>query len=117
MVGRDRREMFELQQRLTAHEAITSDAWASRTGLMQMACLLTAEAHRVLEGKQPHLEGRVFLINLNTLESSRHFFLPNPMCPVCGQLPDDSPAKAQISLQPRPKSHAGSYRSRSIDEL
>ncbi|MDQ0339720.1 ribosomal protein S12 methylthiotransferase accessory factor [Caldalkalibacillus uzonensis] len=117
IAGRDRREMFELQQRLGAQEEITRDAWASRTGLLQMAYLLKAEAQRVLEGKRPHLEGRVLLINLKTLKSSRHFFLPDPLCSVCGQLPDDSLAAAHISLQPSPKIHADSYRCRSIDDL
>lgn len=117
MAGIDRKEMWELQQRLAANGGISHDAWASRTGLLQMAHLLTAEAQRVLQGRRAHLEGRVFLINLKTLKSSRHFFLPDPECPVCGQLPDDSPIAARITLSPSLKISADSYRCRSMHDL
>ena len=40
---------------------------------------------------QAHSEGRLCLINLKTLKSSWHSFLPDPLCPVCSRLPDDSP--------------------------
>lgn len=117
MAGHDRKEMSELQQRLTAHGGVPCDAWASRTGLLQVAHLLGAEAQRVLQGNQAHLEGRVFLINLKTLKNSCHFFLPNPLCPVCGRLPDDSSIAARISLQPSLKISTDSYRCRSMDDL
>lgn len=117
MAGRDRKEMWETQQRFVKQGGMPSDAWASRTGLLQMAHLLEAEVQRVLEGNQSQSEGHLFLINLKTLKSSRHFFLPDPLCPVCSQLPDDSPAAARISLQPSPKISPDSYRSRSIDDL
>ncbi|GAX91758.1 TOMM precursor leader peptide-binding protein [Effusibacillus lacus] len=117
MAGRDRKEMWELQKRLAEQKGMPRDVWASRTGLLHMAHLLVAEAHRVLHDSRAHLEGRVFLINLKTLKSSRHFFLPDPLCPVCSQLPDDSPEAARITLQPSPKISADSYRCRSMDDL
>lgn len=117
MAGFDRKEMWELQLRLTAHGEMPRDAWASRTGLLQVAHLLVAEAQRVLQGRRAQLEGQVFLINLKTLKSSRHFFLPDPLCLVCGRLPDDSPIAARISLQPSLKINADSYRCRPMDDL
>ncbi|KQX51862.1 bacteriocin biosynthesis protein SagD [Paenibacillus sp. Root444D2] len=117
MAGRERREMRDLQMRLVAHEGISSDAWASRTGLLQMAHLLVVEARRRLQGNPVYTAGKVFLINLKTLESTLHFFLPDPLCPVCSRLPDDSSTAAQISLQPSPKISSESYRSRSMDDL
>ena len=117
MAGHDRKEMWELQQRLAAHGGVPCDAWASRTGLLQVAHLLGAEAQRVLQGSQAYSEGRVFLINLKTLKNSCHFFLPDPLCPVCGRLPDDSLIAARISLQPSPKISTDSYRCRSMDDL
>jgi ribosomal protein S12 methylthiotransferase accessory factor len=117
MAGRDRREMRELQQRLAAHGETPRDAWASRTALWQMAHLLVEEAQRILQGGRARTEERVFLINLNTLKSSLHFFLPDPLCPVCGRLPEDTPAAARISLQPTPKINADSYRCRPMDDL
>jgi ribosomal protein S12 methylthiotransferase accessory factor len=117
MAGRDRKEMWKLQKRLAEHGGIPRDEWASRTGLLQMAHLIVAEAQRVLQGSQAHLEGRVFLINLKTLKSSRHFFLPDPLCPVCGRLPEDTAIDARITLQPNPKISTNSYRCRSMDDL
>lgn len=117
MAGRDREEMWELQQRLLYGEAMVRDAWASRTGLLQVTHLIVAEAQRVLQGHKAQLENSVFLINLKTLKGSRHFFLPDPLCPVCGQLPDDSPTAAEIILQPSPKVSADTYRCRSMGEL
>lgn len=117
MAGPDHKEMGKLQQRLEAHGGITRDVWASRTGLLQMAHLIVAETQRVLQGRRPQLEGRIFLINLKTLKSSRHFFLPDPLCSVCGQLTDDSSKETRISLQSSPKINEDSYRCRSIDEL
>ncbi|KKO50748.1 TOMM precursor leader peptide-binding protein [Paenibacillus sp. DMB20] len=117
MAGRERREMRELQQRLVTHGGMPRDAWASRTGLLQAAYLLAVEARRVLQGKPVQTEGRVFLINLKTLESTLHLILPDPLCPVCSQLPDDSLTAAHISLQPSPKTSIDSYRCRPMDEL
>jgi ribosomal protein S12 methylthiotransferase accessory factor len=117
MAGFDRKEMWGLQQMLTAQGGMTRDAWASRSGLLHVAHLLVAEAQRVLQGRRAHSEGRVFLINLKTLKSSRHFFLPDPQCPFCGRLSNDSPTAARISLQSSPKISTDSYRCRSMDEL
>ncbi|WP_201317799.1 TOMM precursor leader peptide-binding protein [Paenibacillus sp. EPM92] len=117
MAGRDRKEMWELRQSLAAHEGFRRDAWASRTGLLQAAHLLAAEARRALQGEPALLGDKVYAINLKTLRSSLHFFLPNPLCSVCGQVPDDSPEAAHISLQPNPKSSPDSFRCRPLDEL
>lgn len=50
MAGRDRKEMWGLRQMLAEHGGVPRDAWASRTGLLQAAHLLAAEADRVLRG-------------------------------------------------------------------
>ncbi|GAB2693527.1 TOMM precursor leader peptide-binding protein [Paenibacillus thermoaerophilus] len=117
MAGRDRKEMWELQQRLAARGETPRDAWASRTGLLQMAHLLAEEARRILQGGRARTEERMFLINLHTLRSSLHFFLPDPLCPVCAQLPEDSSEAARITLRPSPKTSPSSYRTRPMDDL
>ncbi|TFE28652.1 TOMM precursor leader peptide-binding protein [Cohnella luojiensis] len=117
MGGFDRKDMRELERKLAVHGGISRDPWASRTGLLQMGHLIVAETQRVLQGRRCQLKGRVFLFNLKTLKSSRHFFLPDPLCSVCGEWPDDSSIEASISLGPSPKISADSYRCRSIDDL
>ena len=43
--------------------------------------------------------------------------MPDPQCPVCGRLPDDSPELAKIRLESRPKISEDHYRCRPIDDL
>jgi ribosomal protein S12 methylthiotransferase accessory factor len=117
LAGYDRKEMWELYQRMAVQEGIKRDVWATRTGLLQMAHLIAMETQRVLEGRSALTEDRLFLINMKTLKNSSHFFLSDPLCPICSQLPDDSKAAAQISLQSSPKISADSYRCRALDEL
>ncbi|MBS4176535.1 TOMM precursor leader peptide-binding protein [Lederbergia citrea] len=117
MAGRDREEMWEMIQKTAAHCEMQRDVWASRTGLLHMAIHITAEVNRVLEGEQPCSEGQVLLINLKTLNSSWHSFLPDPLCKTCSLLPNDSPEAARITLQPSPKISPDSFRCRSIVDL
>ena len=117
MAGRDRIEMWEIEQRLTDLGGMSSDPWSSRTGLLQMAHLLEAEVQSILRGNQAHSEAKVCLMNLRTLKSSWHSFLPDPSCTVCGQLPDDSKTAARITLQPSPKVSPDNYRCRSMGDL
>jgi ribosomal protein S12 methylthiotransferase accessory factor len=117
LAGPDRKEMWMLQRGLAEAGGIPCDAWASRTGLLQMAFLLVAETQRVLQGKRSHSEERMFFIDMKTLNCTSHFFLPDPLCAVCGRLPDDTPEAARISLQPSPKISEKSYRCRSLNDL
>lgn len=96
---------------------IARDAWASRTGLLQVAHLVAAEAVKILESVRPETDSRMYLIDLQTLQSSSHFFLPDPLCPICSRLPEDDAQLARITLQPSLKISAKTYRSRSLDEL
>ncbi len=117
MAGRDRIQMWEIDQRHMKEGELSSDPWSSRTGLLQMAYILVAEVQNVLQGNQSNLETNICLINLRTLKSSWHSFLPNPSCSVCGHLPEDSPTSARITLLSSPKISLDNYRCRSIDEL
>lgn len=57
-------------------------------------------------------------VDLKTLRVTTHRFLPDPLCPECGDLPTDDAASARIVLQPRPKLTPDTYRVRAIaDEL
>ncbi|MDQ6598469.1 TOMM precursor leader peptide-binding protein [Bacillus salipaludis] len=117
LAGPDRLEMSEIQARLTIGSAVTRDAWSSRMGLMQMAIFICNEVQKVLQGDSSTLEERMFITNLKMLTNSRHFFLPDPLCPICSPLPEDSPELAQIRLESSPKINGEGYRCRSMDEL
>lgn len=117
MGSRDRVEMVEVQQRLDLDRGMESDPWASRTGLLQMAYLISVQVQHVLRGDQVYSEGKVYSVDLKTLKGSWHSILPNPLCPVCGQLPDDAKDLAQVSLQSSPKISSSSFRVRRLDEI
>ena len=112
----DRQEMWEFQESMAGGKSIGRDAWATHSGLFQMATLLGNEVQQVLQGKSSSLEERVYITNLKTLSTSSHFFLPDPTCPICSSLPNDTAELAQISLQSSLKINGG-YRSRSTEEL
>jgi ribosomal protein S12 methylthiotransferase accessory factor len=117
MAGRDRQQTWMLQRRLSETEGLHRDAWASRTGLLQMTHLLVSESQRVLQSTRSHLENKVCILDMKTLKCTRHFFLPEPQCAVCGRLPDDTREAATITLQPNPKISEDSYRCRSLDDM
>ena len=117
MAGRDRKEMWDIQKQLQENGGVHDDPAASRTGLLQMAYLIGKEVKRWTEGDLTQSENSVALINMKTLNISRHSFLPDPVCPVCSSIPDDDSSAACLSLQPSPKVEPHSYRSRSMDEL
>ncbi|MFZ7944914.1 MULTISPECIES: TOMM precursor leader peptide-binding protein [Bacillaceae] len=117
IAGSDRKEMWQFQQKVAAGEGVMQDAWASRTGLSQMAALICNEVQRVLQGKPSNLEEKVYIMNLRSLTNSSHLFLPYPLCPICRPIPDDTLELAQIRLESSPKFNGSGYRSRSMDEF
>jgi len=117
MAGNNRQENWKMYRRMLQLGAIQHDRWASRTALLQLAHFIASETEHILQGRPSSTEGALRLFDLNTLSSSQHSFLPDPLCPVCGDLPDDSPDRAVIVLRPEPKIREDSYRCRSIDEL
>ncbi|SFI74893.1 MULTISPECIES: TOMM precursor leader peptide-binding protein [unclassified Bacillus (in: firmicutes)] len=115
--GNDSKEMWGIMQILTTNKEIPRDIWASSNGLLQMTHLLLEEVQCILQGDHARSEGHMFFVNLQTLKSSYHFFLPHPLCSNCSQLPNDSSHSAKISLQSSPKISINDYRCRSISEL
>lgn len=117
MAGNDRKEMWELFSRQSERGGMAKDVWATPNGLLQMSHLLAAQTHRIVQGEAAQTDGHVYLMNLKTLKSSRHFILPDPSCKVCGHYPDDTAEAARITLRPSPKTGANSYRCLSMDDL
>ncbi|RDU38064.1 bacteriocin biosynthesis protein SagD [Neobacillus piezotolerans] len=117
IAGSDQREMLAFRGQRAAGEGPLRDAWVSHTGLAQMADLISNEVRRILQGEPSNLQEKVFIMNLKTLSTSSHFFLPDPSCPMCSSLAIDTSELARIRLESSPKINGGSYRSRSMDEL
>ncbi|MDM5155095.1 TOMM precursor leader peptide-binding protein [Bacillus sp. DX1.1] len=117
LAGNDSKEMWNIQQILAYKQEIQRDISASNNGLLQMMHHLVKEVHCIMQGDGSLLEEHMLFVNLKTLKSSYHFFLPHPLCPVCSSLPKDSAALAEISLQPNKKLHMNTFRCRSMSEL
>ncbi|MFD0677708.1 MULTISPECIES: TOMM precursor leader peptide-binding protein [unclassified Paenibacillus] len=118
MAGRDREEMDDLLLSLVSpdHSPLPA-AELPAAGLLHMAHMVSAETVKVLRGGKAHSEGRVYLVNLSNLSTTIHDILPDPICPVCGRLPDDSKEEAIISLKPSMKLDPNHYRCRSMSDL
>lgn len=114
---RDRSETGAIRSRLEEQGRGTRDVWASHQGLQLMAGLLAEEAKRWLLGMPVRTDSRMYLVHLASLNVTRHFVLPDPLCEVCGGLPDDRADDARIALRPSPKAKPGSWRSRPLREL
>lgn len=71
--------------------------------------------------EKPRLHQGTLRLRLHTMNLSTHRFLPDPHCPTCGGLADDSAEAARITLRPAPKLGPERYRVRdltaSMDEL
>jgi ribosomal protein S12 methylthiotransferase accessory factor len=86
------------------------------TMITQLAAGLTATVVAAQLGGEPShdRQNRVLFIRLEDLSIEGHAFLPEPLCPHCGGLPDDSPGSAVIDLVPRPKPEPTRYRLRPL---
>ncbi|WNB90910.1 TOMM precursor leader peptide-binding protein [Bacillus sp. NEB1478] len=117
MAGTDRRELFEIKEYMSDQREKQGDPWASNLGILQTSYLIQEEVHRFLNGEKTRTHEHMLLLHLNTLKLSRHFFLPDPYCRVCGDLPEDTADNAKIILKQSPKTTIDSYRCRSLEDL
>lgn len=85
-------------------------------GYRYMAQILVEETSNFVNGNKLNTDSHVYMINLHSLNCTRHYILPLGACSVCGQLQEDSPEAASIVLKPSPKLD-NNYRCRSMDEL
>lgn len=92
-------------------------AWLTGLSADLIGALVTDEVQRLAGGGPPRTRQALLRVALASLAVTRHRFLPDPVCPTCGALPDDSPEQARIRLTSRPVHAPGSYRFRPVDEV
>lgn len=119
MAESERRELAQIRTQMGgARTGVDHDAFASRSGLLQMADIIVAEVKRfTADASSCSLVHDVICTHLQTLETTRHFILPNAECPFCGTLPEDGPDEVTIALEPTPKLSEDSFRSQSIEDI
>jgi ribosomal protein S12 methylthiotransferase accessory factor len=110
----DRDEWVALRRR--HRDSLAARPSTLLTGLAAdlVAALVAEDTDRVAAGAPPRTRRAVHRVRLADLNLTRHRFLPDPACPVCGDLPEDSAELARVSLRPRPAHAPGSYRTRSL---
>ncbi|MGE5830604.1 MAG: TOMM precursor leader peptide-binding protein, partial [Micromonosporaceae bacterium] len=89
-------------------------SWLTPLGCDVVAALAVAEADRLAGGAPVRTRNALLMVNLADLGVSRHPFLPDPACPVCGGLPADRRDDAWLRLVPRPKPDPERYRLRQL---
>jgi ribosomal protein S12 methylthiotransferase accessory factor len=95
--------------------------WLTGLGARQVAELVVAEAAGIAGGGEVRCRSALLRVELRSLAVTRHPFLPDPACPVCGGQGPDPPRPVRPVLRSRPARPPGSYRSRDLtgqlDEL
>ncbi|GER91516.1 SagD family biosynthesis docking scaffold protein [Dictyobacter vulcani] len=84
--------------------------WLSPLSIGMLVVTGIEEIHAYLEKGTQKTQRALLTISLETLECTRHPFLPFSTCRDCGKLSDDSPELATISLQSCPKPDSSTYR-------
>jgi ribosomal protein S12 methylthiotransferase accessory factor len=92
-------------------------AWLTGLAVDTVGALAADEVARTAGGTS-RIQNAFLAVDLRTLDVVRHTFLPDPLCPECGDLPDDTAERAEITLASQPKPTPDTYRMRALaDEI
>lgn len=119
--SRARQTQPKIDAVLAAHRdrlATRPSAWLTGPGADLVAVLVAEEVDRLAGGGTARTSAATVCVDLATMTVSRHRFLPEPLCPVCGDLPEDREEMADLTLSSRPKLGPDVHRVRAVaDEL
>ncbi|HLI05741.1 MAG TPA: TOMM precursor leader peptide-binding protein [Ktedonobacteraceae bacterium] len=94
-----------------------ANPWATAIALDTVGALAALEIQTFISQGVPHMGlHSVRFVELRSLGSTCHTFLPDPLCPLCGQMIEDDGADAVLHFVPRLRSTDHPYRLRSLDE-
>lgn len=92
-----------------------ANPWASNHALYAIGALAALEVEAFIARRASHTEARTLrFVQLRALTSNCHRFLPDPLCPLCGQPVEDRAEDAALRFVPRPRPDTHSYRLRSL---
>jgi ribosomal protein S12 methylthiotransferase accessory factor len=106
--------------RHTLDEAKHSPAqpWLTSSSLEILAQIVVQETISCLRRPEEIRTRHALLyLELDTLLCQRHYFIPEPECQACGDLPPDTAEAAIITLQSCPKLQPFTYRVRSLSSV
>ncbi|MFF3404072.1 TOMM precursor leader peptide-binding protein [Streptomyces sp. NPDC002659] len=93
-----------------AHEKTLAERPSAMVTGLAASLVATLAAAELAAETPDDMRGSALLVRLDDLSIERHAFLPEPFCPYCGGLPDDSRSDAVIRLVSRPKPAPTQYR-------
>lgn len=79
-----------------------------------VAAIVGGDILALREGTPPRTASAQVRCSLEDLLVSTHRLLPEPLCPDCGNLPDDTADLARVSMTRRPKAHPAAFRLRAV---
>lgn len=111
-------DFLQLRQASNEERQSRNQPWLTSSSLEILARLIVWEISAAL-GNPDKMKTHHGLLSLElgTLRTDRHHFLPEPECPECGCLPLDTAEAATITLQSRPKLGPSTYRIRSLSDM
>lgn len=115
--SRARRTQPKIDAVLAAHgDGIVTQpsTWLTGLGVDLVTSLVTEEVDRLTGAGTVRTSAAILCVDLATMTVGRHGFLPEPLCPVCGELPDDSEEQAELVLSSRPKPAPDIHRVRAV---
>jgi ribosomal protein S12 methylthiotransferase accessory factor len=105
-------EHFEVRESIRQENAELADQPSSWLTALTARTVAALTADEVI--KPGRTRCGLLNVDLYSLAVSTHRFLQDPLCTVCGGVPDDSAEEARIAVRPRPKQAPGSYRVRQL---
>ncbi len=94
-----------------------ANSWLTQQTRQVIGLLATYDIMAFLRTGAPAMGLRaVRFLRLRALTNTCHTFLPDPLCEICAQLPDDCAQDAVLQLQPRLRDNIKDYRVRSAVE-
>ncbi len=114
----DTHDFLHWRQAHDEEQGSSEHSWLTVMSLEVLTHLVAQEISTCLQRPEETKTRHALLyLDLATLHSERHHFLPEPECAACGQLPLDTAEAAVITLQARSKLKPDTYRIRSLAKL
>jgi ribosomal protein S12 methylthiotransferase accessory factor len=117
----DRSELDAVRHQHQQRLARRPPSWLTGLAAQLVASLVAEEAGRLAAGAEPRSRSALLRVDLDRLTITRHRYLPEVTCPVCGDPAADTPEHGRVELTSRRAHRPGSYRARAIadrqDEL
>lgn len=90
--------------------------WLTSFAADGIAELVADEITALASGTTPRSASALLRVSLADLTVRTHRILPEPLCPVCGEPPEDTAERARLTLRPRLKPRPGAFRTRNATD-